>query len=279
VSETRPPETRPPESAQPISGAKLAANRANARQSTGPRTEDGKARSSRNAVKHGLFSRAPAEAAPLTEQEQADLDALVLDGRQRYRPRGAEEEAAADRLAALWFELQRTSAGRERYWRARLDAGDSAEDATRHCAAQSARERQLERSIRQGRQDLVFLQRLRDGELCRHRREELREHDRLLALLNEEQERAAHRIADLPRAPAVAEPPRSAAPPNPPADEASPRGALSIDPATIPHAARALALLARAGLPVDDPPPALPPRTGPSGGTGRRPEVPRGSGD
>jgi hypothetical protein len=41
------------------SAAQIAANRLNARKSTGPRTAAGKAISSRNAEKHGKFSRAP----------------------------------------------------------------------------------------------------------------------------------------------------------------------------------------------------------------------------
>src|SRR5687767_8797500 len=40
-----------------ISRKKLAANRRNARQSTGPRTDEGKAVSSRNAVTHAIFCR------------------------------------------------------------------------------------------------------------------------------------------------------------------------------------------------------------------------------
>jgi hypothetical protein len=38
-----------------ISAKKLAANRANAKKSTGPRTPEGKRRSSKNAVTHGMF--------------------------------------------------------------------------------------------------------------------------------------------------------------------------------------------------------------------------------
>jgi hypothetical protein len=271
-------ETRMSDAANPLSEAKLAANRANARLSTGPRTDDGKARSSRNAVKHGLFSRVPGDAALLTPAEQAELDALVLDGRERYQPRGAEEEAGADRIAALWWDLQRVCADRERYWRGRLAAGDTPEDALRACAAQNARERQLERSLRQARQDLVFLQRLRNGELCKHRRAELQAHDRLLALLNEEQERAAHRIADPQRAPAGAAPPRPSAPPAPPPAERLPRGADIMDPAVIPHAARALALLAQAGLPMEEAV-GIPPHVGAAGSHGRPPEAPPASDD
>ena len=274
-----PSETYP---SAPLSAAKLAANQANAQQSTGPRTEEGKARSSRNAVKHGLFSQAPCAAAELSEEEQAALDALVLDGRQRYQPRGAEEEASADRIATLWWELQRTCADRERYWRARLAAGDCAEEAVRACAALHARERQLERSIRHERQDLVFMQRLRNGELCRHRRAELEAHDRLLQMLAAEQERANLRLMDLPRAtvaqPAPSQPAQPAPHPAAQPVQSAPRPpAPPIDPAIIPHAAKALALWAQAGLPVHDEAPVLP-HLGPSG-NGRRPEVPPGSTD
>jgi hypothetical protein len=41
----------------PISERKLRANRANAKRSTGPKTEAGKATSRRNALKHGILSR------------------------------------------------------------------------------------------------------------------------------------------------------------------------------------------------------------------------------
>src|SRR5690349_20676547 len=44
-----------PELPRPLSDRKLAANRANARKSTGPRTPQGKRASSRNATTHGIF--------------------------------------------------------------------------------------------------------------------------------------------------------------------------------------------------------------------------------
>jgi hypothetical protein len=47
----------PPDLPRPLSEKQLAANRANALKSTGPRTEAGKARSSRNAVRHAMLAR------------------------------------------------------------------------------------------------------------------------------------------------------------------------------------------------------------------------------
>jgi hypothetical protein len=50
------PRTCSPRTGKPISPKRLAANRANAKKSTGPRTPQGKSRSSQNALKHGLYS-------------------------------------------------------------------------------------------------------------------------------------------------------------------------------------------------------------------------------
>ena len=57
-----------------ISPRKLAANRANARRSTGPRTREGKRRSSRNALKHGLSVRIAADPAELAAMVKRILD-------------------------------------------------------------------------------------------------------------------------------------------------------------------------------------------------------------
>jgi hypothetical protein len=65
----------------------IAANRANAQRSTGPRTAAGKLKSSRNAYRHGLSSPMPLD---LPSAAEVNLIALELAG----------EHATADRLAS-----------------------------------------------------------------------------------------------------------------------------------------------------------------------------------
>ena len=61
------------QSVRAISDEKLAANRANAKRSTGPRSPQGKARSAGNAVRHGLNA-----VAALDEAETEEVEALAL---------------------------------------------------------------------------------------------------------------------------------------------------------------------------------------------------------
>jgi hypothetical protein len=82
-----------------ISDAKLHANRANAHHSTGPRTKEGKAASSQNAVKHGLSS-AKTLIRPGEEEVYAEFRQALLD---QYYPCGAAEaDVFAKLLHASW---------------------------------------------------------------------------------------------------------------------------------------------------------------------------------
>jgi hypothetical protein len=75
----------------------ITANRANAQRSTGPRTWAGRARSSRNAYRHGLS--VPMQAVPQLVEKLAK----ALAG----NTAGAIELGAADALAAAQLELKR----------------------------------------------------------------------------------------------------------------------------------------------------------------------------
>jgi len=78
------------------------ANRQNAQKSTGPRTAEGKAAVSQNAVKHGLFTDSlirgenPAVYEAFHDEMLADL-----------APAGAVETMLAERVISLWWRLRR----------------------------------------------------------------------------------------------------------------------------------------------------------------------------
>jgi hypothetical protein len=83
--------------------ARAAANAVNAQSSTGPRTEEGKARSSRNAVKHGLTSK-QLVIAPGEEEQFAELHHALLD---QLAPQGAIEMSLFNMLAHAAWNIQR----------------------------------------------------------------------------------------------------------------------------------------------------------------------------
>ena len=87
---------------RPISERKLQANRANAKRSTGPRTEAGKAASCRNALKHGILSRAVD--LPL-ETPGLDLSSLKLNGSIESEVLG--RDAALQEISRIWGKLTR----------------------------------------------------------------------------------------------------------------------------------------------------------------------------
>ena len=79
-----------------LSEKQLAANRANAAKSTGPRTPEGKARAALNSRKHGLA----AAAFTVTALEDRDaLDNLIHDAVAHYCPANSQEQFAVERIA------------------------------------------------------------------------------------------------------------------------------------------------------------------------------------
>ncbi len=81
----------------------LDSNRRNAAKSTGPRTAEGKTRSSQNALTHGLT----AEALVLPGEEAANFEALYQGFRETYGPRDNVEEALVHEMAIHRWRLNR----------------------------------------------------------------------------------------------------------------------------------------------------------------------------
>ncbi|MFZ6005797.1 MAG: hypothetical protein ACOYXM_17880 [Actinomycetota bacterium] len=103
------PEPIEPVSTQPkpISPRQLAANRRNAQKSTGPTGRPGKARVSRNAVKHGIY----ADVRPITHgayrEDPLAVQAMVDDVIDTLKPRNDLERAAAVRIATVQLQIGR----------------------------------------------------------------------------------------------------------------------------------------------------------------------------
>lgn len=93
---------------KPISEARLRANRANAQKSTGPRTQAGKQRSSRNALIHGLTAQTltPRDLTALGENYDL-LPHTIRDFMQSWNPRNRYEASLIHDLAVLHVRLGR----------------------------------------------------------------------------------------------------------------------------------------------------------------------------
>jgi hypothetical protein len=81
------------------------ANRENAQNSTGPRTEDGKRRSRRNALRHGLTAETVIEGLEDSEDYRAFEATIIAD----YDARTAVERELVLRLASLLWRIRRAT--------------------------------------------------------------------------------------------------------------------------------------------------------------------------
>ncbi len=90
-------------SPQPTSAARLAANRANAQHSTGPKTDEGKAKIARNALKHGLDSKEIF----IAPGEQERFDQFKTDLAAEINPEGALEQDLFNQLLHAAWNLRR----------------------------------------------------------------------------------------------------------------------------------------------------------------------------
>ena len=99
-----------------LTAAKIEANQANAQQSTGPKTETGKAISSRNALRHGLT----ATTGLLPDEDPAEFKTLLEAMLHDFNPLEATESALVYELADYQWRLRR--AGR---YEAKILSADS----------------------------------------------------------------------------------------------------------------------------------------------------------
>jgi hypothetical protein len=83
----------------------IAANRRNAQKSTGPRTEQGKLGSRRNAMRHGLCAETVAPSFEDPEKFQEFEAGLIAD----YAPQSAIEFQLVGRIASLLWRLRRAT--------------------------------------------------------------------------------------------------------------------------------------------------------------------------
>jgi hypothetical protein len=105
---TRGPD-KPSADGQPVSARRLAANRANAARSTGPRTEAGKAVARFNALRHGLA----AQTALLPGEDDEALAELTAEFEADHAHGSAAERAVAGRLVSVVWKLRRLARAEE----------------------------------------------------------------------------------------------------------------------------------------------------------------------
>lgn len=116
-----------------------AANRLNSQHSTGPRSDEGKAVVSTNAVRHGLLAKATV----LPDEEQADFDAMRAEMLEDLAPFGMLETALVDRLCTLVWRLRRVGTMES--------AAIAREQARRLCRAWDRQIEMIEQAEREGR--------------------------------------------------------------------------------------------------------------------------------
>ena len=88
------------------SDKQLRANRSNAKQSTGPWSQTGKARSRHNSRKHGLTARTLV----IGDEDPAQFDKLRAELMEEYDPQSALECELVERLSSLLWRLRRIPA-------------------------------------------------------------------------------------------------------------------------------------------------------------------------
>lgn len=90
-----------------VSLRKIESNRRNSQKSTGPKTATGKKRVSRNAIRHGFFSKFLLIHHPDGKESQGEYDDFYDGVRKHYQPFGWLEEAWIEKIAVCSWRLRR----------------------------------------------------------------------------------------------------------------------------------------------------------------------------
>jgi hypothetical protein len=85
-----------------VTGAVLAANRANAQSSPGPRTKQGKSNSSCNALRHGILAR---KVVLDTDEQRTEFQELLQSCRTDLVPEGLLEKFLVEEIALVFWKL------------------------------------------------------------------------------------------------------------------------------------------------------------------------------
>lgn len=198
-------------------------NRANAQHSTGPRTPEGKDRSRRNALSHGLYARTLAAAGEALGEDREAFEALHRTLIADYDPQGVVEKRLVERLAFLCSRLERLSVHARRKLARALAAGEDSVAALLRLEQIAPAEARLQRAIVRLHKDLLFLGRYRQRTRQQDADREARQRAR-----NSRADAGAilARIAELESEfPFEADPPR----------ESKTVGALGDEPEAAPH--------------------------------------------
>ncbi len=107
-----------------VSEKQRRANRRNAQKSTGPKTVAGKARASRNALKHGLLAKDVVITGTDFNENRAEFDAFLADLCSELKPQGLIEETLVERIATCYWRLRRVQRFEVAAIRGALDTPD-----------------------------------------------------------------------------------------------------------------------------------------------------------
>jgi hypothetical protein len=129
-----------PRHATPVSANKIDANRRNARESTGPKTEAGKAVSRLNALKHGLLAKEVVITRGDYQEDEQEFAQLLAELGEQFKPVGVAEELEVQKIALCYWRTMR--AVQYEHGRIRLQTGNMRGRAERR------REESVDRALR-----------------------------------------------------------------------------------------------------------------------------------